>query len=268
VSLPDDGLLPNKSRGIFSDLKAFWFTRPPIPTLVEIPSVHERMDYTKRILQRLAIDFDQFSVLNIHQIGIDVPVKYVFEEFFSEDVEARCWPDHFATQHRQREGVEEIDVVVCGRMRRFYALARSLFGQRFGTLFRMTLLRAQHVPNPSDFDNARYLLYSSGGGYPVGVVGIYVRSTIPGRGERGISQFFFVVGFNFYGRRAWPGIRAVNRLWESVHNRVTVNVLNRFKRLCEGRFEEMRRGFEAVLGGGAEGVAETISGRTLSESSR
>ena len=108
------GALPDKSRGILSDLSNYFFNRPEIQTLVDFPTIRERVDYSKRILQRLAIDVDQYSVLNIHRIGIDAPVKYVFEEFFSEDMEARCWPDHFATQRRPREGVEEIQVVLCG----------------------------------------------------------------------------------------------------------------------------------------------------------
>ena len=241
------GTLPGKSRGILSDLKTYFLTRPPITTLIEFPSMRERVDYSKRILQRLAIDVDQYSVLNIHRIGIDAPVKYVFEEFFSEDMESRCWPGHVANQRRPKEGVEEIHVVGLGGMRRVHSLARRLFGDGFGTLFRMTLLRAQHSPDPSDFDSARYLLFECGGGYPVGILGIYVRSPLPRRDEHGTAQFFFVVGFNFYGHRKWPRIRALNRMWEAVHNRVTVNVLNRFKRLCEVRFEETRRDLETVF---------------------
>lgn len=246
----DDGALPARSRGVLSDLRRFFLARPAIPTLVKFPSIRERVDYSKRILQRLAIDVDRYSVLNIHRIGIDAPVKYVFEEFFSEDMESRCWPDHVATQKRPLDGVEEIHVVLCGRMQRFYAAAKRLFGESVGTLFRMTLLRSRHFPDPADFDNARYLLYSCGGGYPVGILGIYVRTTLPSRGETGTSQFFFVVGFNFYGRRAWPGIRAINRLWESVHNRVTDHVLNRFKRLCEARFDEVQEELEEALAAG------------------
>jgi hypothetical protein len=242
-----DGALPAKSGGILSDIKGYFFTRPPIPTLIEFPSMRERVDYSKRILQRLAVDVDPYSVLNIHRIGIDAPVKDVFEAFFSEDMEARCWPDHVAHQRRPKAGVEEIHVVGFGGMQRFHAAARTLFGDGFGTLFRMTLLRAQHSPDSADLDNVRYLLYRCDGGYPVGILGIYVRSPLPQLGEVGTSQFFFVVGFNFYGHRGWRRIRVLNRMWEGVHNRVTVNVLNRFKRLCEVRFEETQRELEIVF---------------------
>ena len=81
--------LPEKSRGILSDLRSYFITRPPIPTLIEFPSLAERVDYSQRILQRLGVDVDQYSVLNIHRIEIDAPVKFVFEEFFSEGLAAQ-----------------------------------------------------------------------------------------------------------------------------------------------------------------------------------
>jgi len=36
--------------------------------------------------------------------------------------------------------------------------------------------------------------------------------------------------------------RPLRRVWEVVHDRVTANVLNRFKRLCEASFETLRGG--------------------------
>jgi hypothetical protein len=45
------------------------------------------------------------------------------------------------------------------------------------------------------------------------------------------------VGFNFYGKKNWPDAHIVNTAWESIHNRVTANILNRFKQLCEFRFQ-------------------------------
>ena len=98
------------------------------------------------------------------------------------------------------------------------------------------------MPETADFDNARYLLYECGGGYPIGVSALYVRSSIAGRDETAQTQLFFMVGFNFYGNRNWskPGI--VSRTWEAIHNRVTANVLNRCKQLCEWHFGEIRKG--------------------------
>ena len=91
-------------------------------------------------------------------------------------------------------------------------------------------------------DNARFLLYDSSGGYPIGIFTMYVRSSVEERGEVGKSQLFFAVGFNFYGKESRPKIGIINKIWESIHNRVTGNVLNRFKQLCEWRFQRIQDG--------------------------
>jgi hypothetical protein len=73
-----------------------------------------------------------------------------------------------------------------------------------------------------------------------------VRSSIAARDETALSQVFLAVGFDFWGLRGWPvighALRPVHRVWEGVHNRVTANVLNRFKQLCEWRFERLQAG--------------------------
>ena len=96
------------------------------------------------------------------------------------------------------------------------------------------------MPDPDEFDNARYLLYDCSGGYPIGIFSMYVRSSIAEQHEVEPTQLFLVVGFNFYGRENWSRKRIINRTWEGVHNRVTANVMNRFKQLCEWRFEKIR----------------------------
>ena len=70
---------------------------------------------------------------------------------------------------------------------------------------------------------------------------MYVRSSIPEMGEKSQSQLAFAVSFNFYGKRNLTNKKLVNRLWESVHNRVTSNVLNRIKQLSEWRFEKIQQ---------------------------
>ena len=35
---------------------------------------------------------------------------------------------------------------------------------------------------------------------------------------------------------------AINKIWEKIHSRVTRNVLNRFKQLCEWRFQRIQDG--------------------------
>jgi hypothetical protein len=71
---------------------------------------------------------------------------------------------------------------------------------------------------------------------------MYVRSAIAGQGEIEQSQLFLAVGFNFYGKEHKLGINIVNKIWEKIHNRVTANVLHRFKQLCEWRFQRIQDG--------------------------
>jgi hypothetical protein len=52
------------------------------------------------------------------------------------------------------------------------------------------------------------------------------------------------VGFNFYGKEKSGTPNLVKRIWESVHNRVTTNVLNRIKQLCEWRIAKMENGID------------------------
>jgi hypothetical protein len=67
---------------------------------------------------------------------------------------------------------------------------------------------------------------------------MYVRSSIPERGEREMAQLFMVVGFNFYGNSKLTKINIINKTWEAVHNRATTHIMNKFKQLSEWRFEE------------------------------
>jgi hypothetical protein len=106
----------------------------------------------------------------------------------------------------------------------------------------MKALKFQELPDPWDFDNARYLLWECSGGYPIGIFSAYVRSPIAERGEGEQSQLFLVVGFNFFGRQDWPRIRLVSKLWEKIHDRATANILNRFKQVCEMRFQQVLEG--------------------------
>ena len=85
-------------------------------------------------------------------------------------------------------------------------------------------------------------LYESSGGYPIGIFSVYVRSPIAEQNEKEHTQLFVLVGFNFYGKEDWSKKKTINNLWESIHDRVTANVLNRFKQLCEWRFEKIQEG--------------------------
>ncbi len=118
---------------------------------------------------------------------------------------------------------------------------KSFFGFQLIPLFLLNAIRIKDVPDNFDFDNARYLLYECSGGYPIGILAIYVRSSIPEMGEVTKSQLIFGVGFNFFGNEKWQEKRKLmNIIWERVHNRVTSNVLNRFKQLGEWRIDAIQ----------------------------
>jgi hypothetical protein len=244
MTRPEAG--PDKSHGVFSDIRHFFAHRPGIQTLVDTTSGPEREDYTHRIAQRVGIDVSRYAVLNIHRIGIDAPVRYVFEEVVLWDGESPCWPNHVATVEDIEGSRERFRIVLLGRLPLVARRLRKWFGPGLGTLFNMTAVKVQDVPDGSGFDNARYLLWECSGGYPIGVFAIYVRSAIPERGEVEQTQVFFGVGFNPYGREYLSRIHPVRKTWEWVHDRVTANVLNRFKQLCEANFGAVREGAQTL----------------------
>jgi hypothetical protein len=240
VTGPEAAIEP--SRGVFDDVRHYFLHRPGIPTLVHYATDEELQDYTHRIAQRVGIDVSQYSVLNVHRIGIEAPVRYVFEEILSWEGDSPCWPNQVATFETLDPQGETVRVILLGGWNPVGGWARRLFGPQFGTLFNMRTARVQLVPSGSDLDNARYLLWECSGGYPIGIFSIYVRSAIAERRESESTQVFFAVGFNPYGRKILSRIHPVRRTWEAVHNRVTGNVLNRFKRVCESGFRLVQDG--------------------------
>jgi hypothetical protein len=230
--------LPGKSRGIWSDSWRFLLRRPAISTLIDSNSEANREKYSRRIKQRLGVCVADYAILNIHRIGIEAPTAYVFEELQDWNEVARCWPGHIAKLERIEGSLEQIHVLLFGRRKPLLGLKSKLLGLNVAPLFKMKEVKLQEAPSPSDVDNARYLLYKCRGGYPIGIFSLYVRSSIAQEGETEETQVFMVVGFNFYGRKDWPRTHIINRVWELIHNRVTSNVLNRLKRLCEVRMQE------------------------------
>jgi hypothetical protein len=236
----ESGQFLGKALGILSDLRLYFFHKPSIPTLIAFPSETERENYSLRIMQRLGIDVTKYKILNIHQIGIEAPLQHVFEELRMLDL--RCWPNHIATVDRIDGGIEHLRFFLLGMKKRLLGLTNHIFGLTFVPLFDLKAIRFQESPSSSEVDNARYLLYECSGGYPIGVYTAYVRSPIADQEETEPSQFFLIVGFNFYGRTDWPRIGLINKIWEGIHNRVTANILNRFKQLCEATFQEALEG--------------------------
>ncbi len=231
------------SSSLVSDLAGFVLHRPEIPTHVAVESDSWREDYTLRIAQRTGVDVSVYSILNIHRIGIDAPVEVVFEEVERWSGVSHCWPDHLATIEEIPGEQDGFRVVVFGHSG-ITRLLRKRFGRRTGTLFRASVAQTRRVPDALDVDNARFFLWNCSGGYPIGIFSIFVRSAIPERGEAEPTQMFFAVGFNPFGRAFLGRIGPARSAWQFVHDRVTSNVLNRFKKLCEDSFRDLQRNSE------------------------
>ncbi len=231
---------PSQSKNLFSDTIKFLLHKPEIKTLVTFNSEEERFEYSQRIMQRLNLDTNEYSVLNIHKIGIQAPASYVFDELLEWNGDSTCWPNHIAKVDRIQNDLGNIRILPFG-WNKYPFRMNSLFGIKLIPLFLLNAIEIKSSPDNFDFDNARYLLYKCSGGYPIGIFAMYVRSSLRELGERGQSQLFFGVGFNFYGDKNWKNKRKlINKIWEVVHNRVTANVLNRIKRLSEWRVEKMK----------------------------
>ena len=226
---------PSTSRGIFSDIRFFLFNRPKKGTLIKLNNGSQRANYIQSILQRIETDVDKYKVLNIHRIGVDAPATHVFNELLNWNGQSSCWPNHIAKVNRVNDKIENIKIFLFGR-------DRYPFGINVFHLFNLNAIKIQKVPISTDFDNARYLLYECSGGYPIGIFAMYVRTSISERGEKEMSQLFFVVSFNFYGKGSWGQLNPINIIWEKLHNRITANVMNRFKQLSEWRFDKIQKG--------------------------
>ena len=233
---------PSKSKGIFSDIRYFMLQKPEIPTLVKFNSESERQNYSYRILQRLDIGVSKYKILNIHKIGINVPAKYVFEELLKWNGDSSCWPNYIAKVAQKNNKLENLSIYLFGWMKFPSWLKNGLLGLNFIPLFKLNAIKFQKTPNPTAHDNARYLLFESSGGYPIGIFTMYVRSSIADQQEKEQAQLFLMVGFNFYGKESWSKRKLINRTWELIHDRVTSNVLNRVKQLSEWRFEKIQNG--------------------------
>lgn len=232
---------PSRSKNIFTDFSNFMWNKPKIPTLIKFETEDDRKEYNERILQRIGLKVDRFSILNLHKIGVEAPVSLVFNELLNWNGDSTCWPNHVARVQRINNEIEQIQILPFG-WKKYPLGLRSFFGFHPIPLFSLNSIRIKSTPDSFDFDNARYLLYKSSGGYPIGIFIMYVRSSIPEMDEKEPSQLIFAVGFNFYGKEKTKSPKLINHLWESIHNRVTSNVLNRIKRLCEWRIAKLENG--------------------------
>ncbi len=229
---------PSKSTSLFSDIRYFLLQKPEHKTLIKFHSEEVRYDYIQRVMQRIGVDTNTYSVLNLHKIGIDAPTSYVFNELLQWNGDSTCWPNHIAKVNRIDNNLENIQILPLGMGKYPLPFMKSFFGLKLIPLFLLNAMNIKRTPDEFDNDNARYLLYKCSGGYPIGIFAMYTRSSIRSMGERTKSQLIFGVGFNFYGNENWQDHRKlINKTWELVHNRVTSNVLNRLKLLCEWRLK-------------------------------
>lgn len=234
---------PSISNSVFSDVRYFLLNNPETKTLIKFNSEEKRREYNERIMQRVGIDVNNNSILNIHKIGVDAPVGYIFNELLNWNGDSTCWPNHVAKVERINNQIEEIRILAFGMSKYPFGIKNSFLGLNLIPLFNLNSIRIKRVPDSFDFDNARYLLYKCSGGYPIGIFTMYVRSSIAELGETAQSQLIFAVSFNFYGKQKEAN-KLVNRVWESIHNRVTTNVLNRVKQLSEWRIDKIEKNYE------------------------
>ena len=172
----------------------------------------------------------------------NAPVKYVFEELLNWNGDSTCWPNHIAHVDRTQKTIDNLSIYLFGwkSLPGWLMMRRSPI--KLKPLFNLNSIRIKQLPDASSSDNERYLLYNCEGGYPIGVFTMYVRSSINERIEKEQTQLFLMVGFNFYGKKEWSTARFINKIWETIHDRVTANVLNRIKQLSEWRFEKIKSG--------------------------
>lgn len=220
---------------LLCDLRYYFLKKPKIKTLIEHKSQQEKESISYRIMQRIGVPVNEYSVLNIHKIGIEVPVKYVFEELLQWDGNSNYWPNKIARVKRINGSLEKILIYFMGIDKiTLWGLLGN--GIKIKPLFNMSALKFQFTTPTTDTDNARYLLYNCNGGYPIGIFNLYVRSSIYDQNEKEQTQLFSLVAFNFYGRKNWFYSNLINPVWEKIHNRVTNNILNRMKTEFESKF--------------------------------
>jgi hypothetical protein len=224
-------------RTFWSDLQNYFIKNPEIPTLIDFSTESEREDYSKRIMQRLGVGVADYSVLNIHKIGIEVPALYVYEELLQWDGKSDYWPNQMARVKRIEGDLKNIQIFLFGleKINLRKKVIKPLIALK--PLFHMSALKFQHMPDASDADNARFMLYKCRGGYPIGIFTLYVRSSIAENKEKEQTQLISMVAFNFYGKKQWLFIHFINRIWERIHNRATSNILNRIKMIFESKFQ-------------------------------
>jgi hypothetical protein len=232
-----------KNNSLLCNLRFYFLNRPKIKTLVEHKSAEKKEFFSQQILKNLGVPVNDYSILNIHRIGINIPANDVFEELLHWDGNSNFWPNRIARVKRIDGRLESILIYILGieKIKLRWPVRKYI---RFKPLFNMTALKFQYAPSPEDPNNARYLLYDCSGGYPIGIFSLYVRESDPERNETGHAHLFSIVAFNFYGKKNWFYTKIINPVWEKIHNKVTTNVMNRMKMEFEKKFNSRARVLE------------------------
>jgi hypothetical protein len=231
--------LPPSSESLLADLYHFLLIPPEIDTFIKFKNPAEQKDYCQRLMNRLNVRVNDYTVLNIHKIGINAPGKYVFEELLTWDNTSIYWPNKLARIKLIDGTLDRVQIYLFGLEKIFSFKLLNIRGVRLPQLFRLKKHRFNFTPHTSDPDNARSLLYDCGGGYPIGIFSLYVRSSINEQNEKEMTQLFFMVAFDFFGLKKHRNMRLIKRIWQKIHNRVTSNVLNRIKLICETKFDSI-----------------------------
>src|SRR5665647_281249 len=105
---------PSRSSGLLTDFRNFLWNKPETRTLINFNSEEKRDEYNQRILQRVGEGVDRYSVLNVHHIGVEAPVSYVFNELLNWNGDSTCWPNHIAKVERIDDDIEAIRILPLG----------------------------------------------------------------------------------------------------------------------------------------------------------
>jgi hypothetical protein len=227
----------NSACRLCSDIGSFLFNSPAIRTLIKFKTSEERESYCTRILQRINVKVSDYSILNLHRIGVDAPPQFIYNELLQWDGTSTFWPNQLARVNRVKGSLENILIYFLGLKKLNIPWFRPI-EINLSPLFNMNAIHFQDVPPVTELDGARYLLYKCSGGYPIGIFCLYIRRRISGLNEIENVQLFSLVAFNFYGKKNWFFNNVVHFIWETIHNRASANILNRMKVSFEKKFEE------------------------------
>lgn len=227
-----------KSKSIADDIKLFFLNKSDTNTLIELNSKSERKRYNQIIFDRTGFVVDSYKMLNIHQIGIDVPVDFLFNELNHWNSDSSWWPNHLAKVHVLDDDLSRIEVFLFGKINLRPGKNKKSPEFHFLRLFNLSILRKEQNQKADSDHNAHYLFYKCSGGYPIGVFSLFARNSIIENNESGKTQLFMMVSFNFYGMKSWSRIKFITRPWEFIHNRVTSNSLVRVKDYCERKYQQ------------------------------